>query len=125
MTTSERRVVISTMRERHAVSERRVCRVLGFERTALRYTPTGALTDAPLRAKLRELVAAYPRWSLPRLHWRLQRSENAWPCCVTGWMQFVRCHRIARFVTLVRADHARLHAKGRSDVPHPSAGECT
>lgn len=77
MTTSERRVVISTIRARHATSERRVCRVLGFERTALRYTPTRALTDAALRAKLRELLAAYPRWILPRRHWPLQRSENA------------------------------------------------
>ena len=62
MTTSERRVVVSAMRARHAVSERRVCRVLGFERTALRYLPIRPATDAPLRAKLRELAAAYPRW---------------------------------------------------------------
>ena len=74
MTTSERRVVVSTMRARHAVSERRVCRVLGFERTALRYLPIRPATDAPLRAKLRELAAVYPRWGVPRLHWRLQRE---------------------------------------------------
>ena len=62
------------MRARHAVSERRVCRVLGFERTVLRYMPTRRLTDAPLRAKERELAAAYRRRGVPRLHWRLQRE---------------------------------------------------
>ena len=27
-----------------------------------------------MRAKLRDLAAAYPRWGVPRLHWRLQRE---------------------------------------------------
>ena len=74
MTTSERRVVVSPMTARHHVIERRVCRVLGFERTGIRYLPTRPLTDAPLRARLRELAAAYPRWGVPSLHWRLQRE---------------------------------------------------
>ena len=46
MTTSERRVVVSTMTARHQVSERRACRVLGFERTGIRYVPTRPVTDA-------------------------------------------------------------------------------
>jgi putative transposase len=74
MTTTERRGVVETVRRRFDVSERRACRVLGFERTAVRYVPTRPARDAPLRARLRELVAAYPRWGVPRVHWRLQRD---------------------------------------------------
>ena len=62
MTTSERRVAFNTTRARHAVSEQRVCRAPGFERKAFRYTPFRRTTLAPLRAKLREPAAAYPRW---------------------------------------------------------------
>lgn len=74
MTTGERRAVVTAMQGRYEVSERRACRALGFERTALRYVPQRPLRDAPLRATLRELAAAYPRWGLPRLHWRLERD---------------------------------------------------
>ena len=45
MTTSERRVGVSTMTARHQVSEGRVCRVLGFERTGIHYAPTRPTTD--------------------------------------------------------------------------------
>ena len=54
MTTSERRVVVSTMTARPPVGERRACQVLGFERSSIRYLRTRPLTDAPLRARLRE-----------------------------------------------------------------------
>ena len=56
------------------MSERRLCRFLGFERTALRYVPQRPLRDAPLRAQLRALAAQLPRWGVPRLHWKLGRE---------------------------------------------------
>lgn len=74
MTTPGRRRVVARMTARHAVSERRLCRVLGFERSVMRYVPMRPATDAPLRERLRALAAQYPRWGVPRLHWRLVRE---------------------------------------------------
>lgn len=74
MTTPERRSVVQRMTARHAVSERFVCRTLGFERSVMRYVPTRPQADAPLRARLCTLAAQYPRWGVPRLHWRLVRE---------------------------------------------------
>jgi hypothetical protein len=39
MTTGERRAVVTAVTRRSASSERRACRFLGFERTALRSLP--------------------------------------------------------------------------------------
>jgi putative transposase len=58
--------VVTAVQGRYDVSERYACRSLGFERTALRYAPQRPVWDAPLRARLRELAAAYPRWGVPR-----------------------------------------------------------
>ena len=74
MTTGERRAVVTAVQGRFDVSERRACVSLGFERTALRYVPVRPARDAALCATLRELAAAYPRWGVPRLHWRLGRD---------------------------------------------------
>lgn len=74
MTTDERRAVVGAVRARFSLSERRACRFLGFERTALRYQPVRPARDAALRARLRELAGAHPRWGVPRLYWRLRRD---------------------------------------------------
>jgi putative transposase len=74
VTTQERRAVVTAVQGRYGISERHSCRALGFERTALRYQPIRPARDAPLRARLRELAGAYPRWGVPRLHWRLGRD---------------------------------------------------
>jgi len=66
--------VVTQVQGRFDLSERRVCRFLDFERTAVRYQPERPQRDAPLRARLRELAAEYPRWGVPRLHWRLGRE---------------------------------------------------
>lgn len=74
MTTDERRAVVGAARARFSLSERRACRFLGFERTALRYRLVRPARDAALRARLRELAGAHPRWGVPRLYWRLRRD---------------------------------------------------
>jgi putative transposase len=110
MTTAERRGVVETVRRRYAVSERRACRDLGFERTALRYVPERPTRDAPLRARLRELAAAYPRWGVPRLHWRLQREGTH--------VNYKRVERLYRLEGLaVRTRHRKRLAVPR--VPRP------
>lgn len=67
-------MVVTEVQASFQLSERQACRFLNFERTALRYAPVRPARDAPLRAQLRALAAAYPRWGVPRLHWRLQRE---------------------------------------------------
>lgn len=72
-TTTERRVVVASVPARHQLSERRAVRMLGFARTTMRYALRLPERDAPLRMRLRELAAEYPRWGVPRLHWKLRR----------------------------------------------------
>jgi len=56
-----------------AGSERRACRWLGFHRSAVRYVPLDR-GDTALRARLRELASAHPRWGAPMLTWLLRRE---------------------------------------------------
>jgi putative transposase len=56
-----------------AGSERRVCRWLGWHRSAVRYRSTRP-DDRPLRQRLRELATEHPRWGSPMLIWRLRQE---------------------------------------------------
>jgi putative transposase len=110
VTTGERRAVVTAVQGRYDVSERYACRSLGFERTALRYVPRRPAWDAPLRARLRELAAEYPRWGVPRLHWRLQRDGSR--------VNYKRVERLYRLEGLaVRRRHRKRLAVPR--VPRP------
>ena len=112
MTTQERRAVVTAVQGRYDVSERYTCRALGFERTALRYQPIRPARDAPLRARLRELAGAYPRWGVPRLHWRLGRDGQH--------VNYKRVERLYRLEGLaVRRRHRKRVAVPR--VPRPLA----
>ena len=85
---------------------------MGFERTALRYQPIRPARDAPLRARLRELAGAYPRWGVPRLHWRLGREGEH--------VNYKRVERLYRLENLaVRRRHRKRLAVPR--VPRPVA----
>ena len=102
--------MVSTVRGRYDLSERRACTYLGFERTALRYVPQRPGRDAPLRARLRELAAVYPRWGVPRLHWRLGRDGEH--------VNYKRVERLYRLENLaVRRRHRKRLAVPR--VPRP------
>lgn len=73
MTARQRRAAVAHVRETAAISERRACRWLGVHRTPVRYRSRRA-PDTELRARLRELAAAHPRWGVPRLVWLLRRE---------------------------------------------------
>ena len=105
MTTSERRVVVTQVQGRFGVSERRACSHLGFERTMIRYVPQRPALDAPLRARLRALAARYPRWGVPRLHWRLAREGEH--------VNYKRVERLYRLEGLA----VRRRARKRLAVP--------
>ena len=112
MTTQGRRAMVTDVQGRYDVSERYACRAMGFERTALRYQPIRPARDAPLRARLRELAGAYPRWGVPRLHWRLGRDGEH--------VNYKRVERLYRLENLaVRRRHRKRLAVPR--VPRPVA----
>lgn len=74
MTPAQRRAAVAWVRERHALSERRACRLVGIGRSTLRYRPRGRADDGAMRRRLRELAAARPRFGYRRLHVLLRRE---------------------------------------------------
>lgn len=112
MTTAERRAVVTAVTGRVDASERRACRFLGFERTALRDVPQRPNLDASLRARLCELAAAYPRWGVRRLHWRLLRDG-----VVVNYRRVERLYQLEGLA--VRRRHRKRLAGPR--VPRPLA----
>lgn len=72
MTVEQRRTIVGSIRST-AGSERGACRWLGFHRSVMRYVPTRR-DDTALRARLRELAAAHPRWGAPMLTWKLRQE---------------------------------------------------
>lgn len=80
--------------------------------------PQRSVADAPLRARLRELAAAYPRWGVPRLHWKLGREGVH--------VNYKRVERLYRLEGLAvrRRSRKRLAAR-RRDGSGSSVGEPT
>jgi putative transposase len=62
--------------ERHRMSERRACRLLGLDRSSCRYRPRPKL-DEELCARLRELAAQHPRYGYRRLGALLEREGRS------------------------------------------------
>jgi len=73
VTPAARREAVSHLRERHAVSERRACRVMGTDRTSVRYRRRRG-DDGAIRARLRALSAERRRFGYRRLHVMLGRE---------------------------------------------------
>jgi transposase InsO family protein len=60
-----------------SLSERRACRIAGQHRSTQRHRPRGRDRDDALRARLRELSSAHPRWGY----------RKAWACLrEQGWV---------------------------------------
>jgi putative transposase len=93
------------MTARHAVSERRVCRVLGFKQSVMRYVLTRPAADTPLRERLRALAAQYPRWGVLRLQWHLIREGLR--------VNYIRVEQLYRLEGLA----VRTRARKRLAVP--------
>lgn len=109
MITDERRAVICTTTARRSVRERRVRRVLGFERAGIRYVPTRPSADA----RLRDLAADYPLWGVPRSHWRRQREG-----LTVSYKRVERWYRLGELPVRTRHRNRRrrhaYHARRRS-----------
>ena len=68
-----RRQVVGQVREEHQLSERRVCRLLGFWRGTMRYQ-TQRRVAPELVADLRQVAMERPRFGYRRLHVMLKRK---------------------------------------------------
>ena len=68
-----RREAVAHLREIHHVSQRRACRVVGADRTSVRYRSRRP-DDGAIRTRLRELAAARRRFGYRRLHVLLRRE---------------------------------------------------
>lgn len=74
MTAKQRRHAVTWLRtDRHA-SERRARRIVGISASSYRYASRRAVSDQPIRQRLRALAEHRPRWGSPRLHWLLVRE---------------------------------------------------
>ena len=62
--------------ERHGLSQRRACRLVGLDRSTLRYQGKRR-DDAAVRERLRELAAERRRFGYRRLGWMLAREGHA------------------------------------------------
>ena len=63
------------LEDRLGLSERRACRIVGQHRSTQRHLPQRTDRDAALRAKLRELSRAHPRWGY-RKAWAALREQG-------------------------------------------------
>src|SRR5689334_17703379 len=68
-----RREAVAHLSRTYAVSQRRACRVIGADRSSIRYRHRGR-DDAAIRARLRELAAVRRRFGYRRLHILLGRE---------------------------------------------------
>jgi putative transposase len=62
--------------ERHGLSQRRACRLVGMDRSTLRYRGKRP-DDSALRQRLRKLAAERRRFGYRRLGWMLAREGHA------------------------------------------------
>jgi transposase InsO family protein len=86
VTPTQRRAVVTDAQAQQALPLRRLCRYLGVHRALLRYQPRRD-PQVALHARLQKLAVQKPRWSSPRLTWRLRRD---------GWC--VNEKRVARLL---------------------------
>ncbi len=112
VTPAIRRQVVGALCGEYRVSERRMCRALGFQRSSMRYRiqrnePPG------LREDLRTLAADRPRFGYRRLHELLKRK---------GWrVNHKRVHRIYRAEDLAVRRRRRKRLAARVRVVRPPA----
>jgi putative transposase len=115
VTATQRRQVVTHLRAAFPVSARRACRLVTLSRSRWHYQPQRPLRDAPIRARLRELAAARPRFGYVRLGLLLRREG-----LVVNLKRVYRLYREERL--LVRPHRGRKHAAvPRVPLPAPTA----
>lgn len=103
------------LKDTFAVSERRVCRVLGFSRTTYRRKSPERVKDLVLVERLRALARERPRFGYRRLHLMLGREGLN--------VNHKRVYRIYRAEGLAvrKKERRKLNVKERQQKPQVSA----
>lgn len=114
VTPQQRRAAVTHAQASAAISERRACRFLGIHRALCRYRARRP-EDAELRATLRELAAAHPRWGIPRLTWLLRREG-----LLINHKRVERLYREEGLAVRRRRGRKRV-AEPRVPLPEPTA----
>ncbi len=73
VTLAQRREAIAHLETAHGMSERRACRIIGVDRTSVRYQRTRP-DDADLRARIKALAHERRRFGYRRLYILLRRE---------------------------------------------------
>ena len=110
MTAPQRRAVVTETCTRRALPVRRACRYFGMHRPLPQYQSCAPPQDV-LRARLRELAVAKPRWGSPRLTWKLRREG--------GRVNHKRIERLVRDELLLVGQRPRRKRVAQPRVPTP------
>lgn len=114
MTTKQRRQVVTHLLAAYPQSsERRACRLVALSRSRWQYRSIRG-DDASVRARLRELAAAKPRWGYQQLHVLLRREGH-----VINHKKVLRLYR-EEGLAVARRRRRKLVAIARVPLPKPS-----
>ena len=113
MKPAARRAAVVKVMERHGLSQRRACELVGLDRSTLRYRYRRP-EDTAIRERLRELAAERRRFGYRRLGWMLAREGHR-----LNHKKLYRLYREERL--LVRRRRGRKRALGtRAPMALPS-----
>jgi putative transposase len=84
-------VLVETLVQNHAISQRRACRLVGLSRSVWQYQPK-RVADSEIAAHLRLLADQQPRWGFKKLYDALRHQGYAW--------NHKRVHRVYRALKL-------------------------
>jgi len=114
VTTRQRRHVVTHLVAAYPVSARHACELVGLSRSRW-HARLRRPTDAPMRARLRELAGLKPRWGYQRLHVLLRREGH-----VINHKKVLRLYREEGLAVARRRRKKRV-AVARVPLPAPSA----
>jgi putative transposase len=86
---TRKRDAVAVLQASYRIATRRACRLVGHHRSTQRYKSTGTRDATALRARMKELAAARPRYGYRRIHTLLKRE---------GWKDNIK--RVYRFYRL-------------------------
>jgi putative transposase len=86
---TKRRQAVAVLQASYRIATRRACRLVGQQRSTQAYKSTGTRDATALRARMKEIAAARPRYGYRRVHTLLRRE---------GWKDNIK--RVYRFYRL-------------------------
>lgn len=115
-----KREAVCSVRQKHSLSERRACGLVGLQRASWRYRSRRA-PETELRVRLRELAAERVRFGYRRLHALLRREHNpdGTPCWPVNHKRVYRLYREER-LGLRRKKRKSFRAEARTPLALPS-----